>query len=110
MMVSKPVKSALACGVAFGAFALLASAALAQVPASCVKGVDLATLGPTSIVGQGPHGEKAASPEMLKLSDAVWVMRAGRCVAGRRTRDTDGDEIVGLITGARPDDVPAATT
>jgi len=83
MMVSKPVKSALACGVAFGAFALLASAALAQVPASCVKGVDLATLGPTSIVGQGPHGEKAASPEMLKLSDAdAEKVRAGHFKVG----------------------------
>jgi simple sugar transport system ATP-binding protein len=48
--------------------------------------------------------------QVLKLSDAVWVMRAGRCVAGRRTRDTDGDEIVGLITGARPDDVASAAT
>jgi simple sugar transport system ATP-binding protein len=48
--------------------------------------------------------------QVLKLSDAVWVMRAGRCVAGRRTSDTDGDEIVGLITGARPDDVSSAST
>jgi ABC-type sugar transport system ATPase subunit len=45
--------------------------------------------------------------QVLKLSDAVWVMRAGRCVAGRRTNETDGDEIVGLITGARGDDVPS---
>ncbi|GIL35056.1 MULTISPECIES: ATP-binding cassette domain-containing protein [Phycicoccus] len=48
--------------------------------------------------------------QVLRLSDAVWVMRAGRCVAGRRTAQTDGDEIVGLITGARPGDheaVPA---
>lgn len=33
-------------------------------------------------------------------------MRAGRCVAGRRTVETDGDEIVALITGARPGDLP----
>lgn len=38
--------------------------------------------------------------QVLRLSDAIWVMRAGRCVAGRRTVDTDGNEIVGLITGA----------
>jgi ABC-type sugar transport system ATPase subunit len=44
--------------------------------------------------------------QVLRLSDAVWVMRAGRCVAGRRTTDTDGDEIVALITGARPGDPP----
>jgi ABC-type sugar transport system ATPase subunit len=42
--------------------------------------------------------------QVLRLSDAVWVMRAGLCVAGRRTSDTDGDEIVALITGARPGD------
>jgi ABC-type sugar transport system ATPase subunit len=48
--------------------------------------------------------------QVLKLSDAVWVMRAGRCVAGRRTSQTDGDEIVGLITGARRDDVPSAAS
>jgi ribose transport system substrate-binding protein len=50
--------------------ALTAVAARAQAPASCVTGVDLATLGSTSIVGQGPHGEKAASPDDLKLTDA----------------------------------------
>ncbi|CCH77362.1 ABC transporter related protein [Nostocoides japonicum T1-X7] len=44
--------------------------------------------------------------QVLRLSDAVWVMRAGRCVAGRRTAQTDGDEIVGLITGARAGDIP----
>ena len=42
--------------------------------------------------------------QVLKLSDAVWVMRAGRCVAGRRTAETNGDEIVALITGARAGD------
>ncbi|NUR81724.1 MAG: sugar ABC transporter ATP-binding protein [Dermatophilaceae bacterium] len=45
--------------------------------------------------------------QVLKLSDAVWVMRAGRCVAGRRTSATDGDEIVALITGARAGDQEA---
>ncbi|WP_198171348.1 ATP-binding cassette domain-containing protein [Actinoplanes awajinensis] len=38
--------------------------------------------------------------QVMRLSDQVWVMRAGRCVGGRRTADTTGQEIVGLITGA----------
>ncbi|MEU3979275.1 ATP-binding cassette domain-containing protein [Streptomyces sp. NPDC026672] len=42
-------------------------------------------------------------PQVMRLSDQVWVMRAGRCVAGRRTAGTTGDEIVALITGARND-------
>ncbi|QNK83260.1 ATP-binding cassette domain-containing protein [Nakamurella sp. PAMC28650] len=37
--------------------------------------------------------------QVLRLSDHVWVMRAGRCVGGRRTADTTGEQIVGLITG-----------
>ena len=37
----------------------------------------------------------------MRLSDQVWVMRAGRCVGGRRTAETTGEEIVSLITGAR---------
>ena len=39
--------------------------------------------------------------QVMRLSDQVWVMRAGRCVGGRRTSETTGDEIVALITGAR---------
>ncbi|GAA3699564.1 ATP-binding cassette domain-containing protein [Arthrobacter ginkgonis] len=39
--------------------------------------------------------------QVMRLSDQVWVMRAGRCVAGRRTIETTGDEIVSLITGSR---------
>ena len=83
MNVSPPVRFALAASVAAGALALLSSAALADVPASCVKGVDLATLGPTSIVGQGPHGEKAASVDKLKLSDAdAEKVKAGHFKVG----------------------------
>ena len=40
--------------------------------------------------------------QVLRLSDHVWVMRAGRCVGGRRTATTTGEEVVGLITGAIP--------
>lgn len=39
--------------------------------------------------------------QVMRLSDHVWVMRAGRCVGGRRTADTTGEEIVALITGAQ---------
>ncbi|PZG48002.1 ABC transporter ATP-binding protein [Spongiactinospora gelatinilytica] len=38
--------------------------------------------------------------QVMRLSQQVWVMRAGRRVGGRRTADTTGEEIVGLITGA----------
>jgi D-xylose transport system ATP-binding protein len=38
--------------------------------------------------------------QVMRLSDQVWVMRAGRCVAGRRTAETTGQEIVALLTGA----------
>ncbi len=37
--------------------------------------------------------------QVMRLTDQVWVMRAGRCVGGRRTVQTDGQEIVGMITG-----------
>jgi ABC-type sugar transport system ATPase subunit len=39
--------------------------------------------------------------QVIRLSDQVWVMRAGRCVGGRRTAETTGEEIVSLITGAK---------
>lgn len=38
--------------------------------------------------------------QVMRLSNHVWVMRAGRCVGGRRTGQTTGQEIVALITGA----------
>jgi ribose transport system substrate-binding protein len=83
MRVSVSVKFALASSVAMSALALLSSAAFAEAPASCVKGVDLAMLGPTSIVGQGPHGEKAASVDVLKLSDAdAEKLKAGHFKVG----------------------------
>jgi D-xylose transport system ATP-binding protein len=40
--------------------------------------------------------------QVMRLSNQVWVMRAGRCVGGRRTQQTTGQEIVALITGALP--------
>lgn len=38
--------------------------------------------------------------QVLRLSEQVWVMRQGRVMAGLRTADTTGDELVALITGA----------
>jgi ABC-type sugar transport system ATPase subunit len=38
--------------------------------------------------------------QVLRLSDQIWVMRAGRVVAARRTAETTGGELVALITGA----------
>ena len=38
--------------------------------------------------------------QAMCLSDAVWVMRQGRTDADRRTRDTTGEELVALVTGA----------
>lgn len=39
--------------------------------------------------------------QVMRLSDHVWVMRAGLAVAGLRTSETSGDDLVALITGAR---------
>jgi ABC-type sugar transport system ATPase subunit len=39
--------------------------------------------------------------QVMRLSDQIWVMRAGRRVSGRRKAETTGEEIVALITGAK---------
>jgi ABC-type sugar transport system ATPase subunit len=38
--------------------------------------------------------------QVLRLSEQVWVMRQGRVLAGLRTAETTGDELVALITGS----------
>lgn len=38
--------------------------------------------------------------QVLRLSDQIWVMRQGDVMAGMRSKDTTGDELVALITGA----------
>lgn len=38
--------------------------------------------------------------QVMRLSDQVWVMRSGRLVGGRRTKETSGTELVSMITGA----------
>src|ERR1043165_2360417 len=76
-------KALLTMMVAGGSIALFSAPSIAEVPDSCVKGVDLSTLGPKSIVGQGPHGEKAASPEVLALTDAEAAkVKAGNFKVG----------------------------
>jgi len=68
--------------LAAGALALSGFAAGAQTPDTCVKGVDLATA-PTSIIGQGPNGEKAASVDALKLTDdEIAKIKAGKFKVG----------------------------
>ena len=74
-------RAALLAGVV--AVGLVPAAGRADVPASCVKGVDMATLGSQSIVGQGPHGEKAASADQLVLTDdEAAKVRAGHFKVG----------------------------
>ena len=38
--------------------------------------------------------------QVLRLADHIWVMRQGDVMAGMRAKDTSGDELVALITGA----------
>lgn len=38
--------------------------------------------------------------QVMRLSDQIWVMRAGQVVGMRRAADTSGGELVSLITGA----------
>jgi simple sugar transport system ATP-binding protein len=47
--------------------------------------------------------------QVMRLSDAVWIMRAGRVVGHRRTAETSGAELVALITGAKPAEPPTRT-
>lgn len=39
--------------------------------------------------------------QVRRLSDQVWVMRAGRIVASVRAADTSGNQLVALVTGAQ---------
>jgi D-xylose transport system ATP-binding protein len=42
--------------------------------------------------------------QVMRVADQVWVLRQGRVVGGRRTADTDGQEIVAMITGLAGDE------
>jgi simple sugar transport system ATP-binding protein len=48
--------------------------------------------------------------QVMRLSDEIWVLRHGRVVGRRRTKETTGDELVALITGAKPSDERAHMT
>ncbi|WP_375489687.1 ATP-binding cassette domain-containing protein [uncultured Jatrophihabitans sp.] len=38
--------------------------------------------------------------QVMRVADTAWVLRRGRAVAQRDVKQTSGDELVGLITGA----------
>jgi simple sugar transport system ATP-binding protein len=49
--------------------------------------------------------------EVMEMSDRITVMRLGDTIAHLSTRDTDGKEIVGLITGAtEPEEIASKLT
>jgi ribose transport system substrate-binding protein len=65
---------------AAGVAAMASSNARAQ---ACVTSLPVASLGPKTIVGQGPNGEKAASVDAVKLSDAdAAKVKAGKFKVG----------------------------
>ena len=69
--------------VAASVVALSTIASRAETPKTCVTGVDMAKLGPTTIIGQGPNGEKAASVDELKLTDdEIAKVKAGKFKVG----------------------------
>jgi ABC-type sugar transport system ATPase subunit len=46
--------------------------------------------------------------QLMSVADRITVMRLGRTIASRTVKDTEVNEIVGLITGAIPGDSPEA--
>jgi D-xylose transport system ATP-binding protein len=42
--------------------------------------------------------------QVMRICDHVVVLRRGRSVAAHRISEVDGDQLVGLITGAIPGD------
>lgn len=42
--------------------------------------------------------------QVFRVSDRIYVLRRGRVAGTRRTSETDGDEIVALITGTKRDE------
>jgi ribose transport system substrate-binding protein len=59
------------------------SPSLAQSSGTCLQGIDIASLGPKTIVGQGPNGEQAASADTLQISNAeVAKIKAGHFKVG----------------------------
>ncbi len=55
----------------------------AQSSGTCLQGIDIASLGPKTIVGQGPSGEQASSGDTLQISDAeATKIKAGHFKVG----------------------------
>jgi ribose transport system substrate-binding protein len=69
--------------LAAGLLTLAAFDGHAQAAKACASGIDPATLGPKSIIGQGPNGEKAASVEQLRLTpEEIAKAKAGKFKIG----------------------------
>ena len=69
--------------LAASALTLAAMDSHAQAPKGCASGIDVATLGPKSIIGQGPNGEKAATVDQLQLTpDEIAKLKAGKFKVG----------------------------
>lgn len=45
--------------------------------------------------------------QVMRVADRAWILRRGRTAAHRRVSETDGGELVGLITGAIAGDADA---
>ena len=76
-------KMNLALSAAVGVVVLSTGSVLAQTPDTCVKSLDLATLGPKTIIGQGPNGEKASSVDVLQLTpEEAAKVKAGNFKVG----------------------------
>ncbi len=75
--------TALVAAMLAGVATVSASEAFAEAGNACLKGIDVASLGPTTIIGQGPNGEKASSVDVLKLTDdEAAKVRAGHFKVG----------------------------
>ena len=76
--VSRMVWASVIAAASMAVFAT--SSASAQ---TCMKGLSAATIGPKTIVGQGPNGEKAASVDTVQLSAAEAAkVKAGKFKVG----------------------------
>src|SRR5687767_13704372 len=81
--MSKPGKITSLLMLAAGALTFAAPDSNAQAPKACGSGLDIATLGPKTIIGQGPKGEKAAAVEQLQLTpEEITKVKAGKFKVG----------------------------
>ena len=72
-----------ATGLLTASLLALATPSFAQDAGTCMKGIDMATLGPKGIVGQGPNGEVASAVDTVAISDAeAEKIKAGHFKVG----------------------------